>query len=132
MEERDHPHYDTIVSAVAEATGLRAQLEQAHDELDAVDESLGEFYCHVLVGDDEPCGSYYEDHGVHIMRHELEKLEALADCVPEAELLKRLANDAEFVGQASWRDSMTNQDAREARALAARIEKAQGKNDDDK
>jgi len=116
-----------------EVAELRARLEQADDELDAVDEALGEFYCPVLDEDDQPCGSYYEDHGVHLMRHELEKLQTLADCVPEAkewlvalcytidDLLSGNVNSPEIRSKALY-DISRQQIA--ARALAARIEEA--------
>ena len=53
------------------------ELTQAREELAAVDESLGEFYAPVLDPEtDEPCGSFWKDHGVWVMRDELERAQA--------------------------------------------------------
>jgi len=49
------------------------ELSQARDELAAVDEALGEFYCPVLDPEtDEPCGSFWKDHGVNMIRQALD------------------------------------------------------------
>lgn len=55
-------HYIEYLNALAD-------LAQARAELAAVDEALGEFYCSMRGG-----GSFYLDHGVHLMRAELERL----------------------------------------------------------
>lgn len=58
---------------------LAEALTQARAELAAVDEALGEFYCPVLDPEtDEPCGSFYKDHGVNVMRQALEMAEHTA------------------------------------------------------
>lgn len=55
----------------------RFLLNQARRELAAVDEALGEFYCPVRDPETgEERGSFYLDHGVHLMRAELERLDA--------------------------------------------------------
>lgn len=51
----------------------RTELKEARRELAAVDEALGEFYCSVR-GIDGEADSFYLDHGVHLMRAELERL----------------------------------------------------------
>ena len=56
---------------------LIQELRQAREELAAVDESLGEFYAPVLEPEtDEPCGSFWKDHGVGVIRQELERARA--------------------------------------------------------
>ncbi len=72
------------------------ELEQAREELAAVDESLGDFYAPVLNPEtEEPCGSFWKDHGVWAMRDALElaraELERLRAFVPSPELMQRLA-----------------------------------------
>lgn len=59
-------HYIEYLNALAD-------LAQARRELAAVDETLDEFYCPVRgIGGEN--GSFYLDHGVHLMRAELERL----------------------------------------------------------
>jgi len=67
----------------------RADLTQALEELSAVDEALGEFYCPVLDPEtDEPCGSYWKDHGVNMMRQALDvALQAAQDQSDEVQEL---------------------------------------------
>lgn len=56
---------------------LRATITQQRAELAAVDKSLGVFYCPVLDPETgEECGSFYEDHGIHIVVEELRKAQA--------------------------------------------------------
>lgn len=66
---------------------LEAELTQAREELAAVDASLGDFYAPVLDPEtDELCGSFWKDHGVWVMREELEReraeTERLSQYVP--------------------------------------------------
>jgi len=68
---------------------LQFKLTQAREELAAVDEALGEFYCPVLDKNDQPCGAFYADHGVNVMRQELERLEH------ELEITQRALEDAQ-------------------------------------
>lgn len=64
---------------------LVEELTQACEELAAVDESLGEFYAPVLDPEtEEPCGSFWKDHGVWTMREELEHAQAELAAVDEA------------------------------------------------
>lgn len=63
-------------AALSDLRVINRELTQARRELAAIDEALGEFYCPVLDPEtEEPSGSYFLDHGVHIMRMELERLQ---------------------------------------------------------
>jgi len=68
---------DMVLGEDAEDRGDEALIRavgRLRGELSAVDEALGEFYCPVRDPDtDEPCGSFYKDHGVSIAMEELRK-----------------------------------------------------------
>jgi len=132
---------------------LVEELTQACEELAAVDESLGEFYAPVLDPEtDEPCGSFWKDHGAWHAIEELElaqqrylsamqevlrleaEIERLRALVPPPELLRRLAewaNEAVLDGGDCLGEDMGTEeypntdDAKQAQTLARRIEEAQ-------
>jgi len=132
---------------------LVAKLCQAREELAAVDESLGKFYAPVLDPEtDEPCGSFWKDHGAWHAIEELElaqqrylsamqevlrleaEIERLRALVSPPELLYRLAewaNEAVLDGGDCLGEDMGTEeypnldDVEQARTLARRIEETQ-------
>ena len=89
-QERERVAANLRFAAQARAwvPALVAELAQAREELAAVDESLGDFYAPVLDPEtDEPCGSFWKDHSVWVMRDELERARA------EIERLKKAQAD---------------------------------------
>jgi coenzyme F420-reducing hydrogenase delta subunit len=89
--------YDKAMDAEASRDKMRKiaqaqsdELTQARDELAAVDKELGEFYCPVLDENDQPCGSFYKDHGVNVMRQAMKMAEHVAaESGLEVERLKK-------------------------------------------
>ena len=115
----------------AELILIKQAAQRQSEELAAVDEALGEFYAPVLDPEtEEPCGSFWKDHGVNVAMQVLETerlraehAEALAQLVtPElAALLEWLANNVLRTGvYPQYEDTR----AHEARELAASIRAA--------